>query len=115
MNEFGETGGGSFKDDEKMPLFSNREGELAIHYLDIAIDIAEARKRGMHSIMVDGQDVSLAAAQKERDARHRAFMDNVAAETREQDPGASEARIRQRAKDILHAMSDTGYISEVYR
>ncbi|MBY0406669.1 MAG: hypothetical protein K2Q01_03180 [Rickettsiales bacterium] len=104
------TRGGAFKGDSEMPMFSVHEGEAAVAYLDVLMEVVNARKNNFTTVTVNYTEMPLATAQIERDRLLKKFKDTVAEETRRKNPEATLREIRQRQHDILAAHNDTGYI-----
>lgn len=107
--------GGTFKNDEKMPLFSGREFDAAFQYLSLKIDIHDAQEAQSPTVITDGRSLPLHLAKIECDKLRTAFEQVVREETLASDPNATKDKIESRRRDIINAMMDTSYVSETHR
>ena len=104
------TYGGSFTDDEKMPLYTDREFNAAFEYLKVLDAIKEARKCGKGSVKLEDKKMLIPAAEKERDDLKKQFYAITRAESLAEDPTHSGLYIQNRARDTLASILDTSYI-----
>src|SRR4051812_6274326 len=109
---------GGFTDDEKMPLFSLPEGEAAIAYLEIEVNLAEARKHTFREdpiqIVKSGYDtLSIRDAEKRAGEYLTTFLREVDKETERLHPDMDKhvrtEIARRRARDILACNRSTDY------
>lgn len=106
--------GGSFQNDERMPLYSDREFNAAFRYLNLLTDITQARKTGLTTVEVEGRTQRLEIAERRRNELKKEFYDITAEELRSSNPKATPAEIRQRAHDTLASLMDTSYTKSGY-
>ncbi len=109
------TYGGSFKGDHEMPLYSTREFDAAFSYLDLLMEIKQARSHNFKHVNVKGEEMPMAKAERNRDHLKREFRNTVAAVAREEDPAVTQADINRRAHDVLASLMDTSYRTELSR
>lgn len=105
---------GFFPGDVDMPQFSMLEGEAAIRYLNLQLDIEQATRARDRRVTNEYKTMPLHEALKLCDQYEEQFRATVAVETRRKNPEATEADINRRQYDILAAHEDTSYIPPAF-
>lgn len=101
--------GGRFKNDYAMPMYSNREFNAGFVYLNLLMDITDARKHHESSVMVDDKPLPLPVAKKLcedlKTEFHKAIADEIGAKGR-----MGHIEVNRRAKNILASLMNTSYV-----
>ncbi|NBO18553.1 MAG: hypothetical protein EBV03_04870 [Proteobacteria bacterium] len=106
--------GGGFKNDEKMPLYSDAEFAACSPLVSLQIDIEQTLDTTTNTVVIDGNIVPLAEARQREQALEAEYRRVVTEETRARKPDATDKDIEIRLYDIKKSIEGTDHISVNY-
>lgn len=100
-----------FDHDEEMPLFSGAEGEKAVAFESLRLDVKEAREHDLDVVVSHGEIMEPKKAREKLHDLGHTFVDQVRRDTAHNSP----LGFRERARNILLSMRDTSYRCPHYK